>query len=203
MRWGLLPHWAQDPSIGGRLINARAESVATKAAYRDAFVEHRCIVAVDAFYEWRKVPGHPKQPYVIGRADEQPMAFAGLWELWRPRDAPKAEPLRTCTVITTNANELVRPLHDRMPAILTKEAWDDWLDPANHDVDSLRGLLRPPPSEGLLAYPVSRLVNNADNDGPELTPPIGWGGLTWVQASRRSLSPPRIELPDHAVRATA
>ena len=105
LRWGLVPSWAEDPSIGSRLINARAETVATKAAYRDAFVQRRCIVAVDAFYEWRKRPGHPKQPYVIGRADEQPLAFAGLWEVWRARDNSDAEPLRTCTVITTDAND--------------------------------------------------------------------------------------------------
>ena len=168
MRWGLIPHWAHDPSVGGRLINARAETLTTKPAFKEAFAQRRCIVVVDAFYEWRKRPNHPKQPYVIGRADEQPLAFAGLWEVWRPPDVPEAEPLRTCTVITTDANDLVRPLHDRMPAILLEEAWADWLDPTNHDVQAFQRFLRPPPSEGLVAYPVSRMVNSADNDGPEL-----------------------------------
>ena len=94
---------------------------------------------MDAFYEWRKRPDGPKQPYVIGRADQQPLAFAGLWELWRPGDAPETEPLRTCTVITIDANDLVRPLHDRMPAILSEDVWDEWLDPDDHDLHPCRG----------------------------------------------------------------
>ncbi len=126
MRWGLVPHWTADPSIGGRLINARAETLTTKPAFQEAFARRRCIVPVDAFYEWRRFNGR-RQPYVIGRADEEPLAFASLWESWRRPDQAEVEPLRTCTIITTGANELVAPLHDRMPAILRPEAWDDSL----------------------------------------------------------------------------
>ena len=167
MRWGLVPYWAEDPSIGNRLINARAETLTTKQAFREAFARRRCIVPVDAFYEWQRLDGR-RQPYVIGRADEKPLAFAGLWESWRQPDQAEAEPLRTCTIITTDSNELVAPIHDRMPAILPPETWDEWLDLDNDDVDELQAMLRPPPADGLVAYRVGLRVNNVSNDGPEL-----------------------------------
>jgi putative SOS response-associated peptidase YedK len=167
MRWGLVPHWANDPSVGSRLINARAETLRTKRAFQDAFARRRCICPADAFYEWRRT-NRRRQPYVIGRADEEPLAFAGLWELWRPRDASDAEPLRTCTIITTASNQLVAPLHNRMPAILPAEAWDAWLDPDNRNLDRLQALLEAPTAEGLVAHPVGPRVNNVRNDGPDL-----------------------------------
>jgi putative SOS response-associated peptidase YedK len=176
LKWGLVPHWAKDPSTGYRMINARAETLTTKAAYRDAFTRHRCVIPVDAFYEWQRVHGRRKQPYVIEREDGQPLSFAGLWALWRPRNDPEAEPLRTCTIVTTEANDLVQPLHDRMPVILPRATWNEWLDPNNDDVEGLQRLLRPPVSRGLVAYPVSPMVNSVDNDGPQLVEPMPQAG---------------------------
>lgn len=172
LKWGLVPHWAKDPSTGYKMINARAETLTTKAAYRDAFARHRCIIPVDAFYEWQRVGGRRKQPYVIEREDGQPLSFAGLWAVWRPRNNPDAEPLRTCTIVTTDANDLVRPLHDRMPVILPQATWDAWLDSDNDNTEALMGLLRPPLSRGLVAYPVGTMVNSVDNNGPELVKPL-------------------------------
>lgn len=174
-RWGLVPSWAKDPSIGSKLINARAESVAEKPAFRKALSRRRCIVPADAFYEWRRPPQGSKakkQPYVIRRRDGVPMAFAGLWEAWRDPSGPEGEWLRTCTIITTAANEAVRPLHDRMPVILAPDAWDRWLDTDVEEVEAVRGLLVPSPAEDLETYPVSTLVNDVSNDGPELLEPV-------------------------------
>jgi putative SOS response-associated peptidase YedK len=157
LRWGLIPSWASDPSIGNRLINARAETVAEKPAFRAAFRHRRCLVLTDGFYEWRK-EGKRKQPYFIGLKSGQPFAFAGLWEHWND--------LETCTVLTTAANELMRPLHERMPLILPEEAHDLWLDPEVKQADLLKGLLQPFPSEEMIAYPVSVLVNNPRHEDP-------------------------------------
>lgn len=184
-RWGLVPSWAKDASVGSRMINARAETVATKPAYRKAFEGRRCLVPADGFYEWKAQPGSKKkQPYFIHRPDGEPFAFAGLWEQWKgPKKAkgagaeepsgelPPAEPLRSCTIITTSANEKMRELHDRMPVILPRSAWDAWLSPDEHDTDLLGKLLVPAPSEIIAFHPVSTEVNNVRNKGPQLTEP--------------------------------
>ena len=174
LRWGLVPSWAKDPKMGDRQINARAESVADKPAYRTAFARRRCLIPADGFYEWRKQPGKTrKQPMFVHLRSGEPMAFAGLWEIWKD---PKAEGedegwLRSCAIVTTDANDLLEPIHDRMPVILPESAWDTWLAP-DVDPDVLRGLLVPAPDDLVAVYPVSPLVNSADNDGPELVQPI-------------------------------
>lgn len=173
-RWGLVPSWAKDPSIGSKLINARAESLAEKPAFRKALARRRCIIPADAFYEWRRPPSGSKakkQPFVIRRRDGVPMAFAGLWEAWRDPSQLEGEWLRTCTIITTAANEAVRPLHDRMPVILPVEAWDRWLDTSLEEPEALRGLLVPSPAGDLETQAVGTLVNDVRNDGPELVEP--------------------------------
>jgi putative SOS response-associated peptidase YedK len=165
-RWGLIPTWAKDPSaFGGKTINARAETVAVKPSYRDSFRKRRSLVPASAFYEWRRKDGS-RQPYAIVRRDGKPLALAGLWSPWREPESDT--PVLTCAVITTEANEVVGELHDRMPVILPEDAWDRWLDPEFRDAAELEKLLRPCPSEWLRAYPVSRAVGNVRNDGPEL-----------------------------------
>lgn len=163
-RWGLVPSWADDPAIGSRLINARAETAAEKPAFRAAFARRRCLVLADGFYEWQK-EGTRKQPYHIRLASGEPFAFAGLWEVWRPSE--EAEPLLTCTILTGDANELVAPIHDRSPVILPADARWRWLDP-DASREELRAFLRPFPAERMEAYPISTLVNSPANDGPEL-----------------------------------
>jgi len=183
LRWGLVPSWAKEVKIGDRMINARAETVASKPAYRRAFANKRCLIPADGFYEWKagtaaggdKKPR--KQPYFIHRKDGEPLAFAGLWEVWKiPDDRPDNEKdlggddgwLRSCVIETTTANELMAPIHNRMPVILPESAWERWLDPDEHDVDTLAELLVPADDALLEAYPVSTEVNNARNNGPEL-----------------------------------
>lgn len=174
-RWGLIPHWAKDASIGSRLINARAETLASSNAFRDSFARRRCLVPADGFYEWRRDPGR-RQPFLIHRLDGGPLAFAGLWSGWR--DPETQEIRRTFTIVTTGANDLMSPIHDRMPVVVPPEAWDRWLDPTLEDVAELNGLLVPPPDEGLEAYPVETLVNNVRNNGPELILPLREGAAT-------------------------
>jgi putative SOS response-associated peptidase YedK len=169
LRWGLIPSWAKDAKIGDRMINARAESLADKPAYERAFRRHRCLVPAEGFYEWQR-RGSRKQPMFIHRRDGEPMAFAGLWAAWRdPQgDDPGGDWLRSCAIVTTNANDTVAPLHDRMPVVLEEREWDRWLDPDAADIDGLTRLLRPAADELLVAYAVGTAVNSADNDGPEL-----------------------------------
>jgi len=169
VRWGLVPSWAKDLSVGDRQINARADTVATKPAYRRAFERRRCLMPADGFYEWQAVPGRKqKQPYFIARADREPMVFAGLYEVWRDRSDPEAEWMRSCAIVTTAANEKLEPIHDRMPVVLAERDWAEWLDPEVRDTTTLARLLVPAPSEDFLCYPVSTLVNKPDNQGPEL-----------------------------------
>lgn len=157
LRWGLVPFWAKDPAIGSRLINARAESVATKPSFRDAFRKRRCLVLADGFYEWQQQPSGPKQPFYITTADT--VAFAGLWERWRD---PAGPVLETCTIVTAPANEQVRPIHDRMPVILATDAFAAWLD-AGTPLSVAEALLMPY-TRALTVYPVSRRVNAVGND---------------------------------------
>jgi putative SOS response-associated peptidase YedK len=173
LRWGLIPSWAKDPKMGDRMINARAESVAEKPAFRRAFERHRCLVPMEGFYEWQsRGKGKRKQPMFVHRRDGQRMAVAGLWAAWKDPSDPDADWLRTCVIITTDANKMMQPIHDRMPVVLDERDWERWLDPEEKDLDALRDLLVPAPEDVLVAYPVSLLVNKADNDGPELVAQI-------------------------------
>src|SRR4051812_22981251 len=171
LHWGLVPHWAKDPSAGNRMINARAESLAEKSAYKSLFRKRRCIIPADGFYEWKKVPGQKaKQPMFIRRTDGEPLAFAGLWSVWRSKEDPGQE-LHSCTIITGEPNEKVAEIHDRMPVILPPSAWETWLSPEVDDVDLLGRLLVPAPSSLLELYPVSTAVNDVRNEGPQLIEP--------------------------------
>jgi putative SOS response-associated peptidase YedK len=178
MRWGLVPFWADDPKIGNRMINARSETVATKNAFRSPFKKKRCIIPADGFYEWKAVPGQKKkQPHYIHRPDGEPFAFAGLWEVWRPKDAEKGsgEELHTCTILTTSANTPMQALHDRMPVMLPPDEWAGWLDPENDDTEALGKLLVPAPDRLITFHPVSTTVNNPRTKGAELieeAPPL-------------------------------
>ncbi len=170
LRWGLIPAWAKDRSIANQLINARGETVAEKPSFRSAFQRRRCLVLSDGYYEWKKSdPPRKKQPYYIHRRDAAPFAFAGLWETWR--DEQEA-PIETCTIITTAANEITRPIHDRMPVILDRDDHAYWLDPGNADRESLQLLLRPDDSAALEAYPISTLVNSPRNESPDCVRPL-------------------------------
>jgi putative SOS response-associated peptidase YedK len=174
VRWGLVPFWAKDVKIGSRMINARAETVAEKPAFRRAFAQRRCLLPADGYYEWQQVEGG-KQPIYISRADGRSLAFAGLYELWRDPTVPPDDPeswLWTSTVITTSAPDDLGHIHDRMPMVIDPASWDDWLDPRNHEVSDLRSLLVPAASSGLTTYPVSTAVNAVRNNGPSLIEPI-------------------------------
>jgi len=168
LRWGLVPGWAQDPSIGNRMINARAETVHVKPAFRTALRHRRCLILSDGFYEWRKT-SEGKQPMHICMRDHHPFAFAGLWEHWQ---TPQGEALESCTIITTAANALLAPIHDRMPVILPPQHHDRWLDPAAPSVDPLRALLVPYAGEDMTAWPVDSRVNNPRNDSPHCMEPL-------------------------------
>ena len=167
LRWGLIPSWANDPAIGNRLINARADTVAIKPAFRAAIRHRRCLVVADGFYEWQQA-GKRKVPHLIRMRDDRPFGFAGLWELW---EGPDHSAVESCTLLTTEANDLVRPIHGRMPVIIARRDYDRWLDPAVTSSDPLMPLLRPYPSEQMTAYPVSPLVNNPANDEPACVEP--------------------------------
>lgn len=170
LRWGLVPYWAEDPAIGNRMINARAESVAEKPAYRTSFKKKRCLVVADGFYEWKKMGKGPKQPYLIRRPDRQPFAFAGLWSSWR--NPASDHPLETFTILTTDANATMKGLHDRMPVILERSDFGLWLDPATADADRLQSLLVPAPADLLVTLPVSKAVNSPAYDGPQCIEPL-------------------------------
>jgi putative SOS response-associated peptidase YedK len=194
VRWGLVPFWAKDVKIGSRMINARAETVAEKPAFRRAFAKRRCLLPADGYYEWQSQPGAAKQPIYISRSDGQPLAFAGLYELWRDRGVARDDPdasLWTATVITTSAPDELGMIHDRMPMIIDPVSWSDWLDPANGDVADLRSLLAPAAVSGLRTYPVSTAVNSVRNNGPQLIEPIGAGPVV-PSAGARTGAPDAI-----------
>lgn len=184
--WGLLPVWAKDRKVGQKMINARAETVATK--FKGVFRTHRCIVPMDGFYEWQAAgPGGPvgktgkplKQPWFVHRTDGEPLAVAGLWSAWRPRggDAPKDGGwVHTASVITTAANATMAPIHDRMPVVLPKAMWDLWLDRGNDHIDILASLLVPAPEHLLVMHRVSTDVNSVRNQGPHLIEPVELAG---------------------------
>jgi putative SOS response-associated peptidase YedK len=182
MRWGLVPSWAKDPKIGSKMINARADTAATKPAFRSAMKNRRCLVPADGFYEWHKVEGQKnKQPYYITRKDEEPVVFAGMWEAWKPKpeteayekavaEAGSADELAwlvSCTLLTTDPNEEMKRIHDRMPVLVPPSAWDRWLDSSN-GAEEVAGLLVPAPDGLLKVTPITTRVNNVRNKGPEL-----------------------------------
>lgn len=160
LRWGLIPHWAKDAAIGNRMINARAETVAEKPAFRGPLRRKRCLVVADGFYEWQKV-GRGKQPYFIHRQDDRPFAFAGLWDAW---EGPDHSLVESCTLLTTTPNLLVTPIHDRMPLVLPAEHYAGWLDPALQEAKALLSLLAPWPSQGWEAFPVGPHVNSPSHE---------------------------------------
>jgi len=166
--WGLIPSWAKDPAIGSRMINARAETLATKPAFRTALRRRRCLVPADGFFEWRVGPGKTKTPMYIRLKRGEPFAFAGLWDVWH---SPDGSELPSCTLITGEANELVKPIHDRMPIIVPKADYEKWLDPKEREPEELNDVLRPYPASEMEAFAVSRAVNSAKNDSPQCVEP--------------------------------
>lgn len=166
LHWGLVPHFADDPAVGNRMINARSETVARKAAFREPFQKRRCLVPADGFYEWRRV-GRARDPFLLKMRDDRPFAFAGVWDRWKKG----GEPLESCAILTTAANELVARVHDRMPVILDRDAYDLWLDPDAPE-DELHRVLRPFPAEEMVAVPVSPRVNSPAFDDPQCESPV-------------------------------
>jgi putative SOS response-associated peptidase YedK len=167
--WGLIPMWAKDPSIGNRMINARAETLEEKPAFRGSLKYKRCLVLADGFYEWKASEGKKvKTPFFIHMKDRKPFAFAGLWDSW---NSPDGSLVRSCTIITTEPNELTSIIHNRMPVILHPRDYARWLDPSPQTPDQLKPLLKPFPADLMNAYPVSPLVNTPANDKPELVVP--------------------------------
>jgi putative SOS response-associated peptidase YedK len=165
-RWGLIPSWAKDPKVGLRSFNARADSVATKPLFRNAFQRRRLLVPVSGFYEWQAVPDRKaKQPHWFTRADEEPVVFAGLWEWWR---SPEGEEIYSATIITTDAGPDMEQIHHRQPVVLESETWERWLDPAVDADEELEGMLRPGPAGVLRHWPVGQSVGNVRNQGRQL-----------------------------------
>lgn len=167
LRWGLVPGWAKDPSIGDRMINARSETLAEKPSFRNAYARRRCLILADGFYEWERVSGKRSTPNYFQLKDEKVFTFAGLWELWQPKEG---DALRTCTIITCPANEMVSALHERMPVILDAERRWQWLTPGT-PLQKLQAMLIPYPAEKMTRSPVSTLVNSPQNDSPEVLRP--------------------------------
>ena len=176
LRWGLVPHWAKDLSMGARLINARAESLAKTPAFRDAFAARRCLIPASGFYEWHKAGG-ARTPYAVMPSDAPLFAFAGLWENWRAREEG-ASWIRTCAIVTGEPNALLAPIHDRMPVILPAEAWGKWLGEEKASPEELSALLAPFPEGRMRVFSVSPRVNSVKNDDPSLIDPVmAEGGL--------------------------
>jgi putative SOS response-associated peptidase YedK len=168
LRWGLIPSWAKDKSIGNHTINARSETAHEKPAFRSAFKKRRCLILADGFFEWKK-DGPTKQPYLIRLKTGKPFAFAGLWEYWDK----EGEPLETCSIMTTQANELLKPLHERMPVILKKKDFEKWLDPNLQEPAKIQAYLQPLNPEELTLFPVSSRVNSPRNNDADCIQPLG------------------------------
>ncbi len=168
MRWGFIPFWAKDPKIGNKMINARSETVDTKRMFSPSFKKKRCLILSTGFYEWQKT-GKAKKPIHIRLKSREPFAFAGIYSHWK---TPTDKVIMSCSILTTDPNELLKPIHNRMPVILGQDREGFWLDPENEDVEGLKKLLTPYPSETMEAYEVSTYVNSARNEGPECTLPV-------------------------------
>lgn len=171
IRWGLVPSWAKDPLVGNRMFNARAEGITEKPSFRNAFSRRACVIPVDGFYEWDHRPGANRQPHFFTRVDEDPVLLAGLYEFWRDPAIEHAEPLATCTVITTTPNADIDEIHDRMPVVLSRDEVEVWLDVANSSAEERLLLLRPAPSGTLRHYGVGKAVGSVKNNGPDLIEP--------------------------------
>ena len=167
LHWGLLPSWAKTDDGATQLVNARAETLTAKPSFRDAFKSRRCVIPASGFYEWEAI-GRARKPWLFRRRDERPFGLAGLWESWR---APDGTTFETCAVITTEPNELMRPIHHRMPVMLTPEQFEPWLDPSTTQPETLAPLLRIAPAEAMSAFAVSTHVSNVRHDGPECLAP--------------------------------
>ncbi|MCW2879922.1 MAG: hypothetical protein JWQ95_4022 [Sphaerisporangium sp.] len=174
LKWGLVPSWAKDPSIGSRMINARVETLAEKPAFRKAFARRRCLLPADGYYEWYRADKKNKQPYFIHPSDGGVMAMAGLYEFWKDPTRADDDPMKwliSCTVITTTAEDALGHIHDRMPVIIGRDRWADWLDPGRTEPGKVLDLLDTGLPSGLAAYPVSSEVNSVRNNGPQLIEP--------------------------------
>ena len=170
--WGLVPFWAKEISIGSKMINARVETLTSKPAFKAAFKHRRCLIPADGFYEWQGKAG-AKQPYFICLPSGEPLAFAGLWEVWENKNAPsEAHPYKSCTIITTEASDSVKDVHNRMPLILKPEAYEEWLDPGNKEPAKIEELLRTKYVKELMRYPVSKMVNRVENNSKECMEPV-------------------------------
>ena len=165
LHWGLIPSWAKDSKMGSKLINARAETVAEKPSFRSAFRQRRCLVLADGFYEWQQKEDKQKQPFYFRMSDEHPFAFAGLWEHWEDKNTGKT--IESCTLLTTEPNELMQSVHNRMPVILEPKNYDIWLDPEVKNPELLQPFLHPYPAEEMTSFPVSKAVNKPSNDTAE------------------------------------
>jgi putative SOS response-associated peptidase YedK len=163
-KWGLVPSWAKDISMGARLINARSETVEAKPSFREAFKQRRCLIPADGFYEWQRTGGR-KQPFFFRMRDERPFCFAGLWERW---EGEGGQTINSCTILTTEANEVLRPVHDRMPVILHPDEYEVWLDTDVRKLNLIKEMLRPYPAEEMTSYPVSTAINSPRHQGVEL-----------------------------------
>ncbi|HEX8734950.1 MAG TPA: SOS response-associated peptidase [Pyrinomonadaceae bacterium] len=169
-KWGLIPSWAKDADIGNRMINARAETLTEKPSFRDAFKKRRCIIPASGFYEWQKKGSGAKQPFYFYLKEKEVFGFAGLWEEWI--DKTSGDVLETCTIITTEANDVLKPVHERMPVILKAANYDEWLDPKENNTDRLQKLLAPYPADEMSSHAVSTSVNFPDADSAELIKPL-------------------------------
>lgn len=170
LRWGLIPFWAKDEKIGNKLINARAETLSEKPSFREAFKSRRCIIPASGFYEWKKQSDGAKQPFYFFLKDKKVFGFAGLWESWI--DQKTGGRLESCAIVTTEANETLKPVHDRMPVILKPENYTQWLDAKENDTEKLQKFLAPYPADRMDSYAVSKRVNNPESDSPELIQPL-------------------------------
>lgn len=166
-RWGLIPHWSKDAQIGNKMINARSETVMEKPSFKQPFKKRRCLIPASGFYEWKKEPSG-KVPYYITREDARPFAFAGLWELWSPEGI---DPVYSCAIITTDANETLKPIHHRMPVILDPSEYRGWLGLETASEDDLKEMMRSRPTDNITVFPVSKTVNSPKNDRPDCVQP--------------------------------
>ncbi|HEX8026710.1 MAG TPA: SOS response-associated peptidase [Candidatus Limnocylindrales bacterium] len=203
-RWGLIPHWSESKDTGNRMFNARSETIDRNPAFRYAFGKRRCLVPVDAFYEWQR-EGKARLPYAVVRPDGLPFALAGLWAGWK--DPATGEVIRSFTILTTGPNGMMKPVHDRMPVVIPESSWDLWLDPTltkPSDLRELRGLLEPAPDDELRMYRVSSRVNSVRNDGPDLVEPLAEETLAEEPAGRTepTTDPDPTLFPDEPLRAS-